>query len=339
MRDGDEAVHGTVQYGGCPISIFILKQEDDMKKILAAILAVAMMAAAAVSVSAVGETLTAAKGTPVIDGVIDDVWATTERVQLTHLKTGSKKGDGTLPETSSAYASVLWDETAIYFLVELYDDDFAFNDGEVGGWKNDSVYLYVDELSNGGATWSDGQSQNALVPSDDLSLVPRRGTGPSDYDIKWSYPEDNHCVIEFKYVPSLIEPADMKVGFEFLADFQYNDSTEEMGRDYCFGWSDENDTASNTAAVWGKITFVEASSAATEEPAEETPAEAETPAAETPAEETPAEKEAPVVETPAETTETVETTEKAPQTFDAAVIAAGAAVAALAGYVVSKKRK
>ena len=308
-----------------------------MKKILAAILAVAMMAAAAVSVSAVGETLTAAKGTPVIDGVIVDVWATTERVQLAHLKTGSKKGDGTLPETSSAYASVLWDESAIYFLVELYDDDFAFNDGEVGGWKNDSVYVYVDELSKNGATWDEGQSQNALVPSDDLSLVPRRGSGPSDYDIKWSYSEDNHCVIEFKYVPANIAPEDMKAGFEFLADFQYNDSTEEMTRDYCFGWSDEDDTASNNSNVWGKVTFVDASSAPAEQPAE-TPAETETPV-ETPAEEPAAEPEPiaePAVEAPAETAEVVET---APQTFDAAVIAAGAAVAALAGYAVSKKRK
>ena len=49
------------------------------------------------------------------------------------------------------------------------------------------------------------------------------------------------------------------------------------------------------------------------------------------------------VDTPATPTETVETpaapTEEAPQTFDAAIIAAGAAVVALAGYAVAKKRK
>lgn len=51
-----------------------------MKKFLSALLALTCVAAMAVSVSAVGETYTAQKGTPVIDGTVDDVWANAEKV-------------------------------------------------------------------------------------------------------------------------------------------------------------------------------------------------------------------------------------------------------------------
>ena len=56
-----------------------------MKKFLSALLALTCTATLALSVSAVGETYTAQKGTPVIDGTVDDVWANAEKVQLTHV--------------------------------------------------------------------------------------------------------------------------------------------------------------------------------------------------------------------------------------------------------------
>ena len=164
-----------------------------MKKFLSALLALTCVAAMAVYVSAVGETYTAQKGTPVIDGTVDDVWANAEKVQLTHLKAGDLKSEGVIPEGLSVSASMLWDESAFYFLFDIHDDDFAFN-SEAGDWKNDSVYLYIDELSTGGGTWQEGQSQNAIIPAKDLTLVPRKGTAPSEYQVAWSFPEENHCI-------------------------------------------------------------------------------------------------------------------------------------------------
>lgn len=220
-----------------------------------------------------GETYTAQKGTPVIDGTVDDVWANAEKVQLTHVKAGDLKGDGTMPEGLSVYASMLWDESAFYFLFDIHDDDFAF-DSEAGDWKNDSVYLYIDELSTGGGTWQEGQSQNAIIPAKDLTLVPRKGTAPSEYQVAWSFPEENHCIIEFKYVPADIEPEELVEGFTFLGDFQYNDADDFLTRPYCLGWSDEDDSAANNADVWGVITL--AGSGETTETEAETEAAAET---------------------------------------------------------------
>ena len=245
-----------------------------MKKFLSALLALTCTATLALSVSAVGETYTAQKGTPVIDGTVDDVWANAEKVQLTHVKAGDLKGDGTMPEGLSVYASMLWDESAFYFLFDIHDDDFAFN-SEAGDWKNDSVYLYIDELSTGGGTWLEGQSQNAIIPAEDLTLVPRKGTAPSEYQVAWSFPEETHCIIEYKYVPSDIEPEELVEGFTFLGDFQYNDADAFLTRPYCLGWSDEDDSAADNADVWGVITLGGAGETAETEAETEAAAETE----------------------------------------------------------------
>lgn len=311
-----------------------------MKKFLSALLALTCVAAMAVSVSAVGETYTAQKGTPVIDGTVDDVWANAEKVQLTHLKAGDLKSEGVIPEGLSVSASMLWDESAFYFLFDIHDDDFAFN-SEAGDWKNDSVYLYIDELSTGGGTWLEGQSQNAIIPAEDLTLVPRKGTAPNEYQVAWSFPEENHCIIEFKYVPADIEPEELVEGFTFLGDFQYNDADDFLTRPYCLGWSDEDDSASNNADVWGVITL--AGSGETTETEAETEAAAET-EPETTAE-TEAETEAETVaETAAETEAAEEAAEEtvtettAPQTFDVTVIASAAAIVSLAGFAATRKK-
>lgn len=311
-----------------------------MKKFLSALLALTCTATLALSVSAVGETYTAQKGTPVIDGTVDDVWANAEKVQLTHVKAGDLKGDGTMPEGLSVYASMLWDESAFYFLFDIHDDDFAFN-SEAGDWKNDSVYLYIDELSIGGGTWQEGQSQNAIIPAEDLTLVPRKGTAPSEYQVAWSFPEENHCILEFKYVPSDIEPEELVEGFTFLGDFQYNDADDFLTRPYCLGWSDEDDSAANNADVWGVITL--AGSGETTETEAETEAAAET-EPETTAE-TEAETEAETVaETAAETEAAEEAAEEtvtettAPQTFDVTVIASAAVIVSLAGFAATRKK-
>lgn len=311
-----------------------------MKKFLSALLALTCTATLALSVSAVGETYTAQKGTPVIDGTVDDVWANAEKVQLTHVKAGDLKGDGTMPEGLSVYASMLWDESAFYFLFDIHDDDFAFN-SEAGDWKNDSVYLYIDELSTGGGTWLEGQSQNAIIPAEDLTLVPRKGTAPNEYQVAWSFPEENHCIIEYKYVPSDIEPEELVEGFTFLGDFQYNDADAFLTRPYCLGWSDEDDSAADNADVWGVITL--AGSGETTETEAETEAAAET-EPETTAE-TEAETEAETVaETAAETEAAEEAAEEtvtettAPQTFDVTVIASAAAIVSLAGFAATRKK-
>lgn len=307
-----------------------------MKRFLYTLLSLAVILSLAISASAVGEKMTAAKGTPTIDGEIDSIWDTTERVQLTHIKAGDLKGDGTLPDTCSVYARMLWDETALYFLFEIYDDDFGFLSTE-GDWKNDSIYLYIDEVGSLDATWKDGQSQNALIPEEGYTMVPRKGTAPAEYQLEYTYPTDESCVMEFKYVPSIISASTFAEGLELSIDFQYNDCTEYGTRDYCFGWSDDSDNASNTSACWGVVTLAGAPSEAADESAEEPADETVVDTSVTePAEETPEVTEA----APEEANETVEPSDTvtAPQTFDnTLIIAAITLLTAFGAFTLNRK--
>ena len=240
-----------------------------MKRILlCAILAAVLTISLAVGASALGEEMIIATGTPKIDGVIDDVWATADRQQLGYCKAGDLKVDAyTLPEDCTVYASALYDSTALYFLFEITDNEFAF-DSSVGDWKNDSIYLYIDEIGDGDPTWTDQQAQIALIPEDGWEMIPRKGAALADYELAYTFPTEGTCIMEFKYVPRELP---LKQGSEFTLDFQYNDSIPGGTRDYCLGWSDETDDASNNSACWGFATLGGAGTASAAEP--EAPAE------------------------------------------------------------------
>ena len=104
-----------------------------------------------------------------------------------------------------------------------------------------------------------GQMRAALTPALGKSVYAMNGDGPKDYEMAFSFDADGHAVIEFKYVPSMIE---LKSAGQVLVDFQYNDSVEAATRDYCLGWSDESDNASNDAGIWGYVTLGKAGDAA-----------------------------------------------------------------------------
>ncbi|MBQ3859824.1 MAG: hypothetical protein II779_04790, partial [Clostridia bacterium] len=231
------------------------------KTLLCALLFLLTAAVLAVGVSALGEEMTAAYGTPTVDGTVDDVWASADRQPLKYVKAGDLKTDTyTLPDDLSVYASMLYDNTALYFLFEITDNEFAFN-STVGDWKNDCIYLYVDEVGDADPVWTPQQSQIALVPEDGFEMInpARKGTGPSSYQFAYTFPTATTCVIEFKYVPIDMS---LKEGTEFMVDFQYNDSVEAATRDYCLGWSDESDNAANDAGIWGYVTLGKAGDAA-----------------------------------------------------------------------------
>ncbi len=86
-----------------------------------------------------------AKGTPVLDGVMDDLYKESSQILV---RTG---GPGTeLPEgyaTGTAYT--LWDDGHIYVYIEVADNTPGSAPTEgVGGWECDSVEVYVDYANN-----------------------------------------------------------------------------------------------------------------------------------------------------------------------------------------------
>ncbi len=90
----------------------------------------------------------AAKGTPVIDGEIDEVWAATKEQTV-----GNFIVKGTGAESADVKFRVLWDETYLYFLYVVDDPTMgsaAFESTSVGGniWKRDSIAFSFDPEYN-----------------------------------------------------------------------------------------------------------------------------------------------------------------------------------------------
>lgn len=290
-----------------------------MKKIAAFLLCALLITLVTAPAShAVGETAVAKKGTPVIDGVVDEIWSQTDRVSLSHLKAGDLKANGA-PADYSCYASMLWDEGHFYYLFEVTDDDIFCNNLAGSTWQNDCIFLYIDETNSKTAnTWNAGQYQLAFLANGD-SVIPRNGThslGASACTYKVTATATGF-IVEAAFTPDAVTPA---AGLAVGIDYQFNDANEGGSRDYCYGWSDETDTASNDASIWGIVTL----SADAAAPAPEKQAAPETEEPQTPAE--PAQEPAP---------ETV-----AAQTSDiTSVMTLLAGIAALTAFAVSNKKR
>ena len=102
------------------------------KKILGVILAMVMLMGMTINVNAAfGRSYTAPKGTPTIDGEIDELWKTAEWTAV------DKVHDATRETDSVMYIKLLWDDAHLYFLANVYDS--------TENARNDLVEVYIDQ--------------------------------------------------------------------------------------------------------------------------------------------------------------------------------------------------
>ena len=216
-----------------------------MKKVLAILLACLLTLSFSIPVFAIGEEMTVKKAAVTVDGKIDDAWAKASRQKLNYVKNNVP-----MPNDSYCYVSALWYGNTIYFLFEITDDDPSFN-STVGDWKNDGIYLFIEELGTGGKPFTAGQYQIAIIPQEGLSQLPRRGDANAMGKFAYAYEKTGTgYVIEASYTFNMIT---LSAGTEIKADFQYNDCNAAKERTHNFGWSDTNDSAVSDAAVWGTL--------------------------------------------------------------------------------------
>ena len=265
-------------------------------------------------------------------------------------------------DLTTGQVALAWNETHMYFYCEVYDQNTPYAVSTTD-WQCDGPEFFLDLMNNKaasydetcfrvrviaaydkeGSVWGDqiltfnghGSDQTAVnsaaVEDFEVAIVPLNGTDWADgYAVELSYEYS-------KYIEPLTN------GYKMGWDVQICDDVIGLGnRDSQAFLGNPADVAHNNPAGFGsEITFVGASAAETPEteaPETEAP---ETEALETEAPETEAPETETEVVTPAETaetaSETVETT--APQTFDAGIMAAAAAMVSAAGYAISKKRR
>ena len=120
-----------------------------MKKVISVFLVIMLFTALASlnSYANFGQTYTAPKGTPEIDGQIDSIWDAAEWTDVDQPYDGADRSD--VPE--SLRVKLLWDEEHLYVLAEVKDLDLNYD--------NDLVEVYLDETNQRGGAYDDYSSQ------------------------------------------------------------------------------------------------------------------------------------------------------------------------------------
>ena len=185
----------------------------------------------------------ALEGTPVVDGVIDDIWEGAEVDTLEYLIAG----DGQLKNPTAEQVAeecgiqyrVMWDKDRIYFLVEIHDDEFSpdfFKPDDVTSqsaqwWKTDALFMYVSEtgLHTG---YTAGNSYQLVLPlTEDYyeSAIIRKGEKETGHPVKdgaltrKTVLNGNDMVIELSLELREENVAENHIGQTMAVAFQYHD--------------------------------------------------------------------------------------------------------------------
>lgn len=194
-----------------------------------------------------GRSYTAPKGTPVIDGEVDDVWATAKWTNVDKVHDGTRNGDSTLR------IKLLWDETGLYFLGEAYDTTI--------NRRNDLVEIYLDQLNDKTRFYGADDSQTRFYVRT-VGVVSSEASGTNaqlDAESAVAKLPGDRCLVEGKIVWTHGVP---KAGQEMGLEFMYHDGTEYAVKGEAYRWNvDEpsgEEQAHEATDNWGTLIFAEA---------------------------------------------------------------------------------
>ncbi len=283
---------------------------------LAAVICASLSTAA---LAAEPTTLYSTKGTATVDGVKDAVYS----AQGAYI---GVTNDGAASASTTAEVYSAWDESYMYYFVDVTDAAVT-EEGSTSNCNSDSVEIYFSFDNEDGDI-------NTMIGSGQYTYGPGFSTwaGVGGHrELNLDSAKAAYAITDHGYTVEMAIPVgsdfEIKDGLTIPFCAMVNDSlaagTPDLQYTITPGQGDAWEKVE--VAVWDKICFTTTAPVAETTP---TAAEAEPTVPEAGEQET--------VSTPAATAPTAET---APQTFDALTLAAGAAVAALAGCAMTKKKR
>jgi hypothetical protein len=162
---------------------------------------------------------------PVIDGVIDDVWANDDPKPLLKIL----EGGTTTASDFSAYFKILWDASALYILVDV-TDDVKVNDSE-SFWEDDAFELYFD-IGNDKQTFYGSNDYQSVIGWNDPNIV----TGPSTGVVFKVVGTATGYLLEVKYPWSTLGLTSPHDGVLLGLDVHVHDDDDGGGRDNKLAW-------------------------------------------------------------------------------------------------------
>ena len=197
------------------------------------------------------------EGTPIIDGVIDEVWANAVSHQINKLKDGSAT-------SLKADFKLLWDSKYLYVLINVSDPELSY-EGEASSTK-DGIELYFDPM----LVHTDNYTAEPLVmqafipaPAEASMLFEGEPTSMGNFAAgakkAFALTEQGYIIEASFDLKTICPDVKMQAGTVIGLDIQANDQvTGDTVRAAAYGWSDDLNQAWQTTSVLGEVTFIAA---------------------------------------------------------------------------------
>ena len=183
------------------------------------------------------KTAQAAYGTPVIDGVRDEIWDATNKYAINNPKEGGFSN-------FIGVFSALWDEDNLYFYIDVYDD--ILNADGALPWNTDCVEIFIDEKNEKNKKYDDNDYQ-LRVNKDNVKSGLGRGADTFYSEVKIT---DFGYSVEAKIPMISIKPSNNRV---IGLDLQITDMLNETIKRSVLGWNSSSHTTSSDASLFGEL--------------------------------------------------------------------------------------
>ena len=195
----------------------------------------------------------AVKGTPTIDGVMDDAWNNAPVLPINRYQTAHNGANGN--------ARVLWDDENLYVFIQVSDSRLDKDNAEAH--QQDSVEVFIDEQNTKAPSYVEGVGQYRVNFDNETSFNP---TGIEEGFESATQVTAGGYTVELKIPFKTIKPEDdLQIGF----DVQINDAVDGA-RNSVATWNDTSGQGYQDPSVFGVLTLVD-SLAKPEDPKPEDP--------------------------------------------------------------------
>lgn len=193
----------------------------------------------------------AIKGSPTIDGAVEDLWDICETYKLEKYKNGSAD------KNAKAEFKTMWDEDNLYFLVTVKDKILSTK-GEKP-WFKDSIEIYVDEGNEKSKDgWDTNDGQYRIDVDNEFTHNTRKGGGYDQRTLVHTVQKtEDGYILEVKF-PWVIKKEIVKAGSTIGLEMQINDDSQGEGeKDGVARWS--STLPNKTTENWETVILIESS--------------------------------------------------------------------------------
>jgi len=185
-------------------------------------------------------TINAVKGTPVIDGTVDEIWNQAKEEPVRVMTMAWQGATGTV--------KTLWDEKNIYVLVHVKDK--ILNTDNKNAYEQDSVELFLDENNDKSYYYQEDDGQFRVSCK---NMVTFGSNGKRDgFESSVKVTEEGYLV-EARIPLTTTAEKGKVMGF----DVQINDSNERGERISVAKFNDDSDNSWQSTAQWGNLLLKE----------------------------------------------------------------------------------